>query len=209
MTIEPTFEIMIHNLETLKVFFDPLRMRIVRLLAERPLTVSEIAAQLAIPFTRLYYHMHLLEQHGLIRLIETRHLQGTIEEKVYRATAYFFVIDRALLKTGSPDEGYAALETTLNMALVGARDQILDAVGAGVIDMDHTPPAPRTLFCRRASYRLNPAQAVDFYQRLQALMLEYTTPDEEEKGDQIEDYGLAVALYPLRRDYSDSEKTND
>jgi DNA-binding transcriptional ArsR family regulator len=68
----------------LKAVADPLRVRIGLLLFEDAHTVKELAAALDVPATRLYYHVKILEQHGLIEVVERRMVSG-IEERTYRS----------------------------------------------------------------------------------------------------------------------------
>lgn len=51
---------------------DPTRIRIFDLLCRGPNTVSELAEQIGLSPDRLYYHLDLLEQGGLVRLRSTR-----------------------------------------------------------------------------------------------------------------------------------------
>ena len=48
---------------------DPLRIRILRRLAE-PTSAKELAAELERPVTSLYHHLDLLEEHGLIHVVD-------------------------------------------------------------------------------------------------------------------------------------------
>jgi len=72
------------SLSVWKAAADPLRIRMGLLLLEEPHTVKELAAALDVPPTRLYYHVRLLEEHGLIEVVERRLVSG-IEERRYRA----------------------------------------------------------------------------------------------------------------------------
>src|SRR5215472_3478772 len=86
---------MISDLETLKVVTDPLRLNLVNLLRGEPRTAKELAKILHLSQTKLYYHIGLLEQHGLIRVVGTRLVSGILE-KQYQATAYKLSVDRRL-----------------------------------------------------------------------------------------------------------------
>ena len=59
--IVPEDMFMITDLETLKMAADPLRLEILNFLRGEPRTVKEMAKQLSLPQTKLYYHMGLLE----------------------------------------------------------------------------------------------------------------------------------------------------
>ena len=89
---------MIENLETLKVVADPLRLRILDAFGDKPHTVKQIAKVLEIPPNKLYYHVNMLEEHGLIRVVNTRLVSGIVE-KTYRATAYLFVFSDEVFAT--------------------------------------------------------------------------------------------------------------
>ena len=64
------------SLTTLKLMADPLRAKLLGLFAV-PATIQELAAQLNVPVTRLYYHVHLLEEHGLIQVVDSHPTGGT------------------------------------------------------------------------------------------------------------------------------------
>lgn len=63
---------------------------------EQVCTVKQIAAKLNIPPTKLYYHFKQLEEHGLIRVVDTRLVSGIVE-KLYQARAYSYRVDKGLL----------------------------------------------------------------------------------------------------------------
>src|SRR3954452_18438405 len=98
---EPQERIVIKDLESLKALSDPLRIQILELMLQGARTVKQIAAELKTTTTKLYYHINLLEQHGLIKVTGTRVVSGIIE-KQYRLAAYSIAIDKSLLSpTGS------------------------------------------------------------------------------------------------------------
>src|SRR6476659_4447233 len=99
-TFEPEKMYVVKDLETLKVISDTTRIRILEMLVEKACTVKELARVLNLTPTKLYYHINLLEEHGLIRVVGTRIVSGIIE-KQYRVLAYSIDIDRALLNLGT------------------------------------------------------------------------------------------------------------
>ena len=78
--------LVISDVGTLKAVAEPLRIQILMELSPGPKTVKEIAADLDVPPTRLYYHFKILEHAGLIRVAGRRLVSG-IEERSYAATA--------------------------------------------------------------------------------------------------------------------------
>jgi len=119
----PQAEFVIQDIETLRAISDPLRIRLLELMAQ-PQTVKEIAAQLGVGKTKLYYHLNLLEKHGIIRVARTRVVSGIIE-KSYQVAAFSFRPAKELLLRG--DEGKAH-----GVAIV---ESILDATRA---DLTHS-----------------------------------------------------------------------
>lgn len=69
---------------------DPLRSRILAELAE-PGSASTVAATLGLPRQKVNYHLRLLEQLGLVELVEERPRRG-LTERVVRATARAYVV---------------------------------------------------------------------------------------------------------------------
>jgi len=62
---------------------DPLRLRLVEWLMERPRSARELAVCAGLPADRLYYHLGQLEQAGLIEVTEYRRLARGKAERVY------------------------------------------------------------------------------------------------------------------------------
>jgi DNA-binding transcriptional ArsR family regulator len=66
-----------------KALADPLRIRLVDWLRERPRSARELADCAGLPADRLYYHLGQLEQAGLIEVAEYRRLARGKAERVY------------------------------------------------------------------------------------------------------------------------------
>lgn len=167
------------DLETLQVLADGQRHRIVTLLMEESLTAKEIADRLGIGRTRLYYHLDLLERHGIVRVSGTRLVSGIVERR-YRAAARTFRVDRALLSSRA-----SLAEIT------DAQASILDAVAHDL----HVRARARVgtdddLLVSRAFLTLSAARRQELRERLTALVAEYR--DSDDGGDEIE---VAVALF--------------
>lgn len=204
---KPVSEMMVDNLETLKVLADPLRLQIVKLLAFTPCTVKQIAAQLKLPPTKLYYHIKQLEEQALIQVVDTRVISGIIE-KQYRAAAMSFRVSRDLLSPDSPGG-----QENLNMVLMGifeeTRDDIQKSIQAGMIDLT-TPeepdsPAPHSLMLWRGGMNLTEAEATEFHRRLKALLDEFDNGDEFDKSKPS--FGFLLAFYPSVSRHTPHEET--
>ncbi len=83
------------HLDTLKVLADPLRGSILEHLRQ-PRTVKQLTTALGLATIKLYYHVNLLERHGLMGVVGTRHV-AAMTEKRYQVTARTFRVAHALL----------------------------------------------------------------------------------------------------------------
>jgi DNA-binding transcriptional ArsR family regulator len=85
----------IEDLATLRLLSDPLRLRLIEELGVAPTTVKELARAMDMKPNRLYYHVNLLEEHGLVRVTQTRIVSGIVE-RTYALVAKHFAVSEAL-----------------------------------------------------------------------------------------------------------------
>src|SRR5262249_42234476 len=95
---QPAPEMLISDLETVRVMSDPLRVQALEAMTAGPITVKQVAQIVGTPPSKLYYHFGLLEKHGLIVVVDTQMVSGIVE-KWYQAAALSFRIDRKLFKS--------------------------------------------------------------------------------------------------------------
>src|SRR6266498_116766 len=84
-----------------EVSLDPVRARLLAALAE-PGSASTLAGQVGLSRQKINYHLHALERHGLVELVEERR-KGNCIERVMRATAASYVISPTALAAVAPD----------------------------------------------------------------------------------------------------------
>jgi DNA-binding transcriptional ArsR family regulator len=191
---QPAEQFIITTLETLKVFSDPLRQQILETLLDGSKTVKQIASELDLLPTKLYYHVNLLEEHGLIRVTDTRIVSGIIE-KQYHASARSFEIRRTLLLPGL-QKGDESLDEALDAIFNPIRRSIHTGVERGIIDNTDQAPVYRKLYLRRALTRLSEERAAQFYARLDALIREFESQKSEPENENGEAYRLLISLFP-------------
>src|ERR1044072_9352831 len=85
----------IDDLATLRLLSDPLRLQLIEALGAAPTTVKELARAMDMKPNRLYYHVNLLEDHGLVRVTQTR-IVSRIVERTHALAAARFVASEAL-----------------------------------------------------------------------------------------------------------------
>lgn len=196
----PAAAFTVDDLETLKILADPLRLRIIELLA-KPRTVKQIAADLDIPPTKLYYHVNQLEQKNLIVTVDTRIVSGIIEKR-YQVAAKSFHIKKGLLSPGADgtDDG---LSITLNTLFENAKSEIHESVQAGVIDLlsadDDDECEPLAMFQGRL--RLYKEQLSAFQARLNALVKEFQELSHTPENSSGQTYKMLYVLYPTVRPF--------
>jgi DNA-binding transcriptional ArsR family regulator len=80
---------------------DPIRARLLAELA-KPGSASTLAARVGLTRQKANYHLHELERHGLVELVEERR-KGNCTERVLQATAASYVISPTALSAVAPD----------------------------------------------------------------------------------------------------------
>jgi DNA-binding transcriptional ArsR family regulator len=178
-----------------KVLADPSRSLLVHRLGESAKSAKQLATEMDCPITRLYYHLKLLQSHGLIFVERTRKVSG-IYEKYYRASARAFVIDRNTDGQEDPARSQALLAFVFDQT----RLDISNGLRSGRIDSGKLPPEVGALMAYRTVMKLSPDQAQDLYSKLLALYREYDalakTPATD--GDY---YALVASVYPTQQQH--------
>ncbi|MDQ4044407.1 MAG: winged helix-turn-helix domain-containing protein [Chloroflexota bacterium] len=137
----------------LKALSDPLRARLLRILADREATNQQLAQTIGEPQAKVLHHVRVLLDAGLIRLVDQRVRGGNVE-KYYRATARLFGFRPAPEDTAPLVGGVFASITQ-------------EAVASATLWPDETP-------CwegRRA--KIAPERLAEFEERLQSLIADY------------------------------------
>jgi DNA-binding transcriptional ArsR family regulator len=94
---------------------DPLRNQIIETMMDEKHTVKQVADKLGLAPSKLYYHFNMLEQNGLIEVVETRMVANMVE-KHFRATFSEIEIDPNLISTGT-EEGKEIVNTLITSTI--------------------------------------------------------------------------------------------
>jgi DNA-binding transcriptional ArsR family regulator len=124
-------KLVLTSLDQLRAFADPLRIRLIEELTANELPVAGLARALGVPVTRLYHHVDLLLQAGLIEVARQVRRRG-IEERIFRAAARRYQLDGDLLGIG-PGRAHSG-ESMLSLArsvLGGALDDLIEGINTG------------------------------------------------------------------------------
>ena len=162
----PAPVMIIESPEQIKAFTDPLRVRVLRILAERAATNQQIADVLGQPHAKVLYHVRFLVDVGLIKLVDTQ-IKGGNVEKYYRALANIFDL--------RPPQG----DVDSDLALV---QPALDTLWGDMIASVKTFP-DYTAHIQTRRKRMTPEKAAEFIGKLRTLLNEYgwddPTPDDD------------------------------
>lgn len=174
----------IQDLGQLKALADPLRVRILEALVERPRTTKQVAERLGEKPTKLYHHVEALDKVGLIELHSTRPNRGTLE-KYFQAVARSFRADPDLFSSDPAATGWAAMGAELLSR--GAEEiRALDGV-----DLEGRQPMLVQLKTTASQARIERMQ-----EQFQQLFDELASEEPEADVDTVE-YQMIVAFYPV------------
>jgi DNA-binding transcriptional ArsR family regulator len=102
--------------QTAMAMLDPLRAKILAVLVE-PGSASTLAAALGVSRQKVNYHLHALEEHGLVELVEERPRRG-LTERVMVASARSYVVSTDVLgDSGARPERTDVLSTRYLIAV--------------------------------------------------------------------------------------------
>jgi DNA-binding transcriptional ArsR family regulator len=159
--VQETF--LIRDLETLKVIADPTRLAIAESCVE-PSSATELAERLDLPRTRLYHHLKILQEHGLLEVVETRRV-GAMTERIYQVTARRIEPAPELLTDGDEEERVEAILATI---FDSTRADLARSFALGLIDLAR-PPSERDFTIGRFNRRLTPEQVAAFIRKIEQL----------------------------------------
>jgi predicted transcriptional regulator len=190
-------EFIVDDLEVLKVIAHNTRLDILQSL-KRPKTVKDVAQKLKLPATKLYYHVNLMEKHGLIQVVEINLVSGILEKK-YQVVARSYRIDNQLLvhqPAGAEDLArmlsaiFGVTQTEIQQTVQQTKQNLFQQEddSAGIL--------------WRSTLRLTQEQYKTFYGRINAILDELTTLQSKiaEDDTAVSDqnlYGLTIAYYPV------------
>ncbi|MFQ5522349.1 MAG: helix-turn-helix domain-containing protein [Acidimicrobiia bacterium] len=187
-----TFEI--EDLQVFEALNNPFRLRLLRRFVE-PKTVKAVAKEIGAPPTRLYYHVNLMVELGILEVVQTNKV-GAMVERVYRVAARSFRPGRKLLEKGHDPEALARVltGTVLDNARVDA-ESCLSEYFSDAGDGSDLESAPVVM--SRAHATLTPRQVERLEQQIQELFSELQSQSEEGKGEGGTEYSLTVVFVPV------------
>lgn len=199
-------DMVIDDLKTLQVISHPLRSQLLDHFGAEPQTVKQVATKMGLAANKLYYHVNLLEQHGLLSVVETRTV-GNMIEKLYNTAAERFELDADLFSF-STHEGQERAEQFVVTSIDATRQDLLRSMEARHLQRARGGEVrPSQAMVTRCTSRLPEERADAFRQRLRALLEEFGEADVTDGAQEIgvpadgmpeanvETYALTVVFY--------------
>jgi DNA-binding transcriptional ArsR family regulator len=183
----------IDDIGVLEILNNSTRLKILSNL-EEPSSVKAVAVAMGVPATRLYYHINLLADAGLIEVVETRKV-GAMIERLYRSVADTFRPGQALFENNA-DLGRLAKVTSdivLDGARLDAETGLLRHFEAMAEGMKRSELHPGTV--SRSVRSVSRAQAEEFLKRLEDLVDEWSGTDTTDEDS--EEFSLSIVFFPL------------
>jgi DNA-binding transcriptional ArsR family regulator len=158
--------------EQLRALADPLRATLLELLLERAATVTEMAQAVDRPRSTVAYHVNLLVDAGLLRVVRTRRVRA-IEERYYGRVARTLYVG---VLTRPEDKQVVA-------AINGLAQAAAESAPAHAAD---------DLRCTLVHARIPIEEVRNFWAQVQELARQFAQIPRS--GEQV--YGFAAGLYP-------------
>lgn len=176
------------KLEQIRAIVEPLRIRILNLLIQESLTTKQVANHLGENVNKLYHHIEILEEAGMIALVETRKNRGTLE-KYYRSVAKFFTLSPILFEVRLETENMVLnTELTFSSALQATMMELKESLAHRLVDMDKR-------FFDRFHIKTSKEKADELYEEFQVWLQKCKNADSE-SGET--EFGITSTFYPVK-----------
>jgi len=168
----------VHDVETLKALADPARLAILELLMgdyARTWTAKELAGAITMPPKKIYYHLGLLEQQGLLEVRTTQVVNGIIE-KHYGAGQESITFQRggpsagAAVAVGEQAESPEQMSRLVTTLFDEVQAHILTGLDSGAAVMSRDAPDDKRVVVSYTTAGMEPRQAGEFRDALLAVI---------------------------------------
>jgi DNA-binding transcriptional ArsR family regulator len=176
------------------VTLDPVRSRLLAELVE-PASASTLSGRLDIPRQKLNYHLHALERHGLVELVEERR-KGNMTERVLRATAASFVISPRVLAAVAPDPGKSPDKLSARWLLALAT-RLVREIGELVVGAAKARKRLATYAIDGEIRFASPAERAAFAEELAQAITTLVSKYHTESAADGRDHRILVAVHPI------------
>lgn len=191
--------------EVARIALDPVRSRILRVLAE-PGSASTVALTLDMPRQKVNYHLRLLETHGLVELVEERPRRG-LTERVVVASATSYAVAADVMGESSPDP--RSLDRLSSSYLIAVAARIVSEVGRLAHRARQSGKTLPILSIDTELTFASPAERASFADELSAAVASIASKYHAPNASDGRPYRLVVASHPIESspDHSPTKPT--
>ncbi len=188
MTDHPIPEALeLDTLEQFDVLLSPQRLSLVEAL-DAPLTAKQLAEQMGVPVTRLYYHLNALADQGIIRVVEERQ-RGALVERLFQVAGRSIRPSRAFLDR----YGGEGLAEVAALTFRHAESRFAAAAKEGLIAIEKAHPG-RTASIGLGNLHLSAARLEALVSAVEALQAEFG----DDEGDLAVSFFQAVHIREVK-----------
>ncbi|HET9732276.1 MAG TPA: helix-turn-helix domain-containing protein [Acidimicrobiales bacterium] len=176
-----------------QVSLEPTRAALLSALAE-PNSAAGLAQRMGLPRQKVNYHLRLLEDHGLVELVEERR-KGNCTERVLQATAASYVISPAALAAAAPDPRRSPdrLSARWLLALAG---QLVRDLGQLLSDSERAGQRLATFALDGELRFASAADRADFTEQLAGCVADLVARYHDEAAPRGRAFRLVLGLHP-------------
>ncbi|MGX6602237.1 ArsR/SmtB family transcription factor [Micromonosporaceae bacterium Da 78-11] len=194
---------MVQDAETLKALADPARLSIVEVMMgdyARTWTAKQLAAEIGVPPKKIYYHLGLLEQRGLLTVRTTQVVNGIIE-KHYGAAQESITFQRGSqalpdgLVSGTPGSVAGTPEEmgrVVSAIFDRVHDDLVTGLRSGRAVMDRQAPDNKRAVISYTTAGMRPEQAGEFRDALLAVVERFRVANTPEAPS----FDLLITIHP-------------
>lgn len=158
----------IEDEETFELLTDQTRIQIIEMLGE-PRSVTALAEAMDVPRTRLYHHIKLLDEAGLIEVVETRKA-GALTEKIYLVAASSYRPSDEFLAGARPSQQRDAL---LGAVFGATQADFAKALEQGGMEGLEEQSDHKHMTLGRMVFELTPDRLTDLVVELEGMLDRY------------------------------------
>jgi DNA-binding transcriptional ArsR family regulator len=172
---------------------DPTRARLLAALSEAS-SAAGLAERVGLSRQKINYHLRLLEQHGLIELVEERR-KGNCNERVMQATAASYVISPRALAAVAPDPARSPDRQSARW-LVALAGQLVRDVGQLLSASERAGQRLATFGMDGQIRFASAAQRSAFTEELTTAVAELVARYHDESAPRGREHRIVVGLHP-------------
>lgn len=181
------------RLDQLRALADPLRLKLVEALVAQERSVADLARAVGAPVTRLYHHVELLLETGLIEVARRVRRRGA-EERIYRATAREYQLDGSLLELDAGGGRSSEDLIQLGRSVLGAAlEELTEGIRSGQVSPGKRG---RGVVLQEQILRLSPKAFEALSRELPAWLQGFERRYKAARGIS---YRLAIAVFPTAK----------